>query len=655
MSASRRAPATQGGASSFLNNLEQCGLLTAEQFGQVCRLAEEVSEEDLPVALVSDGILTPLQAHCLANDEGDSLVVGPYHLLEEIGRGGMGRVYKARHTMMDRIVALKLISPETVSNERSCAWFLREVRSVTRLSHPNIVLAYDANEVDGVLFLAMEYVEGTTLGELVRAEGPLPIERVCEIVRQTALGLQHAHERGVVHRDIKPGNLLVPRATPKVPGADCPVQTEQSHDTCLLERTSQMSSAVSPPQEAVPLIKIVDFGLARLTAPQGGDTIGPSTVAGFLGTPDFASPEQCQTGLPVDIRSDLYSLGCTFHFALTGRPLFGESTTLGKMFAHVMTLPPPVEEVRPDVPAGVAAIVARLLAKNPDQRFQTPAELVQALAPWCQGNRPLPAGPACSEAAPPHRPDSHTTRRIPFGMIGDGDSTPAGAKDSCPLPPISPSNEFSEPEAPVAVLPLADLPSVGPIAQVSSVPSAPAALNPFLRRFWARWLAVIEALASSPGARPCSEEAYQQLYHALLAECARHPLPASEQDRACLRQLQDLVQPWLSMEVLVRTEPALLEDLARRARESGRPLGVDNERGGVGLLLLAVVVLGVVLALPLLSPASKLLARALPSWSWARTELPYPLSAIFGNASWLSALLLVLFCFVVGLLWRKRA
>ena len=320
-----------------------------------------------------------------------SLVLGPYHLLEEVGRGGMGRVYKALHTVMGRIVALKLMAPELAENERSRERFLREVRSVTRLQHPNIVLAHDANDVEGVLFLVMEYVEGTTLAELVRVGGPLPVSRACELMRQAALGLQHAFQKGLVHRDIKPANLLIPRLSP----AETP--------TCAAP-----GAAVLPQSTA--LVKIADFGLARLL---GGDTVAGHTATGFLGTPDYVAPEQCQDGRSADIRSDLYSLGCTFHFALTGRVPFAGDSVMEKLYAHVMTPPPSMEALRPDVPAEVAAIVARLMAKGPDERFQTPAQLALAVAPSCAEGGPGPV-PAAREG---RLSAADTTRVVEQGAL----------------------------------------------------------------------------------------------------------------------------------------------------------------------------------------------------------------------------------------------
>ena len=239
--------------------------------------------------------------------------------------------------------------------------FQREVRAAARLVHPNIVTAYDANHVGDRCYLVMEFVDGANLDELVKHHGPLPIGTACDFIRQAALGLQYAHESGMVHRDIKPANLLVQRPPARTPSAVCNV-------------------------------KILDFGLARL------QTWGPNQqeslqVAenGVLGTPDFLSPEQARNLHSVDIRSDLYSLGCSLYFLLTGKVPFPGGTTLEKLLKHSTETPTPVEKLRPDVPPQVAAIVKKLMTKDPKARYQTPASLAAALAPFSVQSPPTEA------------------------------------------------------------------------------------------------------------------------------------------------------------------------------------------------------------------------------------------------------------------------
>ncbi len=275
-----------------------------------------------------------------------------YELLEEIGQGAMGTVYRARHEKMSRTVAIKIIRSERAGEPDSVRRFRREVRAVAQLDHPNIVRALHADEVDGALYLVMEYVEGIDLARLVREQGPLPIARACEYIRQAALGLQHAYERGLVHRDLKPRNLLLSE-----PG----------------------------------LIKVLDFGLARLGEPGSSAQSSTMTHSGVvMGTPDYMAPEQGRHSHTVDIRADLYSLGCTLYFLLTGRVPFPGGSLTEKLFRHQHQQPEPLRSLRPDTPPAVTALVSRLMAKWPADRFQTPAELIHALDAVLESFRPAP-------------------------------------------------------------------------------------------------------------------------------------------------------------------------------------------------------------------------------------------------------------------------
>ncbi len=272
-----------------------------------------------------------------------------YRLLELIGKGGMGRVYKAVHRMMQRTVALKVIDRQLTANRQAVERFEREVQAAASLSHPNIVTAYDAEKAGDIHFLAMEYAEGVDLSKVVRQRGPISVADACDYIAQAATGLQHAHQQGLVHRDIKPHNLIL-----------------TSGNT----------------------VKILDFGLASLTegaidAQQGFPDRADLTAAGaIMGTPDYISPEQAVDARSVDIRSDIYSLGATFHFLLAGRPSFDEGTVLEKLSRHAQADAPRIDSIRTDVPTKVADIIARMMAKDPSQRFQTPEEVADALAPF---------------------------------------------------------------------------------------------------------------------------------------------------------------------------------------------------------------------------------------------------------------------------------
>jgi Leucine-rich repeat (LRR) protein len=261
-----------------------------------------------------------------------------YRIVRHLGDGGMGAIYLAEHRVMQRLVALKVILPELIANPESVERFHREIRAAARLSHPNIVTAYDAEQAGDAHLLVMEYVEGQTLAGLIARHGPLPVSEACEYVRQAALGLQHAHERRLVHRDLKPHNLM-------------------------------LTAAGSPR-----LVKILDFGLARFASEP--DTAAQLTRSRLvMGSPDYMAPEQADDPRLADVRADLYSLGCTLFHLLTGQVLFPTESSQLKLIAH-RRQPPPLD----GLPPPLSSILTRLLAKRPEERYQTPIEAAAALS-----------------------------------------------------------------------------------------------------------------------------------------------------------------------------------------------------------------------------------------------------------------------------------
>ncbi len=271
--------------------------------------------------------------------------IGPYRILEEVGVGGMGRVYKALHTKLEKLVALKILPEKWTEDVRAIARFEREMKAVGRIEHPNIVRATDAGEVDGRHFLVMEYVVGTDLSRLLKHVGPLRVADACEIVRQAAVGLEAVRQSDLVHRDIKPSNLML------IPAGE---------------------------------IKILDLGLALLESGEDDQTeiSNPSTV---MGTADYMAPEQGLNTHQVDIRADLYSLGCTLFALLIGHAPFSRqqfNSPLKVMLAHQKSTPPDIRELREEVPPELALVVERLLAKSPDDRYATPLDVAAALEPF---------------------------------------------------------------------------------------------------------------------------------------------------------------------------------------------------------------------------------------------------------------------------------
>lgn len=270
-----------------------------------------------------------------------------YRVLRRLGAGGMGDVFLAEHLLMGRLVALKVVRPELLRRPNAAARFHREVRAAARLAHPNIVQAFDAETVGDSHFLVMEYVEGTTLAEVVARDGPFPVDAASDAITQALRGLQHAHECGLVHRDLKPHNLM---------------------------RTSAGQ------------VKLLDLGLARFVCEATPDAA--LTGAGMvMGTADYLAPEQASDPHAADIRADVYALGCTLYHLLAGRPPFFGRSLADKLLGHRLGDAAPLEAQRPDLPPDLAAVVRRMMAKQPADRYQTPAEAAAALEPFA---RPLP-------------------------------------------------------------------------------------------------------------------------------------------------------------------------------------------------------------------------------------------------------------------------
>jgi serine/threonine protein kinase len=280
-----------------------------------------------------------------------------YVVLRELARGGMGVVYLVKNKRMDRLEVLKVVNRQLLDSPGTAERFLREIRSAAKLSHRNIVTAYAAPQAGDLLLFAMEYVEGEDLTRVVQTRGPLPVVNACYYAQQVALGLQHAHDKGMVHRDIKPQNLILAREGKR-------------H-----------------------VVKILDFGLAKATREHEGTGHGLTGTGMMLGTPQYMAPEQTRNPAAADIRADIYSLGCTLYFLLTGRPPFQADSLYELLHAHHVQEATPLPQIRGEVPAELAAVVARMMAKDPAQRYQTPAEVAEALAPFVKPVlKPSPAG-----------------------------------------------------------------------------------------------------------------------------------------------------------------------------------------------------------------------------------------------------------------------
>jgi uncharacterized protein (TIGR03067 family) len=341
-----------------------------------------------------------------------------YQILEKLGNGGMGVVYKAQHRLMERVVALKVLNSKLLDRPASIERFHREVKGAARLIHPNIVTAYDAEQAGASHFLVMEYVPGISLARLVDEQGPMPVSVASAYIRQAALGLQHAFECGMVHRDIKPQNLMVVQPTRDHPSRDREGALEQRRDR---------EGAVNPSRD-LPLpfgrgsevVKILDFGLARFVSETVVEDVGPNAgmweedepvgilphkltqASTLMGTPEYIAPEQAQSASSADIRADIYSLGCTFYQLLAGHAPFPHGSAGQKVRAHLEETPKPLAEIRAQLPAELVKIIERMLAKDPATRFQTPAEVAEAILPFTQV-APKPTEKSTPAAAPPRR------------------------------------------------------------------------------------------------------------------------------------------------------------------------------------------------------------------------------------------------------------
>jgi serine/threonine-protein kinase len=312
--------------------------------------------------LVYRGWLTPFQAKRLVQGRGQELLLGSYLLLEPVGEGGMGVVFRCRNWKLGTVAAVKVIRRKRATDPAAVERFLREARALGAIHHPHVVHALDADFEDGRLYCAMEYVPGIDLGRLLHERGALPVETACRYAAQLAQALWHISSLGLVHRDVKPGNVLV----------------------------TEDGSAV----------KLVDMGLARFDRPDWEAAASDLTKVGMMiGTPDYVAPEQIRDSRLADIRSDLYSLGCTFYHMLTGQAPFAGADSVAKMHLHQSAEPIAVEQLRPDVPAAVAAVVRQLMAKKPRDRYQDPGEVAATLRPYL-----LPIGETMVDSASPTVP-----------------------------------------------------------------------------------------------------------------------------------------------------------------------------------------------------------------------------------------------------------
>ena len=331
----------------FVQKLGDSGLWTR---AEIDKNLKEVPGADsaadgnsLAELLASSGKLTNFQADAVWEQRYSDLVIGNYEVLDRLGAGGMGTVYKARHRRMKRVVGLKILAPELGKTPSFVQRFQREVEAVARLQHPNIVMAFDADEAEAGHFLVMEYVSGRDLASEVQERGPLPVKLAADCILQAARAMEYAHSQGIVHRDLKPANLL---------------------------------------RDANGIVKVADLGLARINlgADSSADSgSGLTQAGGILGTVDYMPPEQALDSTSCDHRADIYSLGCTLHFLLTGKPMYPGATIVETLLKHRDAPIPWLRTARFEVSPELEAVFQKMVAKAPDDRFQSMAEVAKAL------------------------------------------------------------------------------------------------------------------------------------------------------------------------------------------------------------------------------------------------------------------------------------
>jgi serine/threonine protein kinase len=364
------------------------GVLERGQLQEALRampLADRQDAEAVADYLVGAAKLSRFQADKLLKGMAVGLVLGPFHVQAPIGKGGMGTVYLARDSRSQQMVALKVLPPKRAREERLLTRFRREMDMCRRVAHPHLAWTYDVGVCQGVHYIALEYIPGHSLYQLVTEQGPLPVPRAARLFAEVASALDHAHSQGLVHRDLKPSNIMI---TP--------------HDHA----------------------KVLDLGLALVEgeAPADREVVGGEGYV--VGTMDYLAPEQAENAARVDARSDVYALGCTLYFALTGQPPFPGGTPLEKIQRHRTEEPTPVPQRNPNVPPAFIGLLRKMMAKNPEHRLASAAEVREKLLSWAsqdgvqpldqQGDREYRAAVAALESA--EMPAELIAEVIPVGI-----------------------------------------------------------------------------------------------------------------------------------------------------------------------------------------------------------------------------------------------
>jgi len=365
----------------FIDCLGKSGLLSVPEAAALAGAIPAGDATAFATELVKQKKLTAYQASILSQGQFKGLVFGDYKVLDKLGEGGMGLVFKAQHRVLKRIVALKVLHPAVTQSEEAIRRFHREVEAVARLTHPNIITAYDASVQDGIYYLAMEFVDGIDLGRVVKEQGTLPVSKAVDYLIQAGHGLAYTHKMGVVHRDIKPSNLLL---------------------------------------DAEGHVRILDMGLVRFTdaptaegATRAGND-GLTQTGDIMGSFDYIAPEQAIDTKRADARADVYSLGCTLYFLLTGKPPYAGDTSMQKLLSHRETAIPSLRKARPETPLALDAVFHRMVAKKAEDRYPSMSEVLADL----EGCRERPAESAERVGAPRTLPAGRSVPGLAMVLCG---------------------------------------------------------------------------------------------------------------------------------------------------------------------------------------------------------------------------------------------
>lgn len=363
---------------SYLETLRRSQLVPRKTIDAVVaelNSGDAPDESQLANRMLEQGLITEWQHKKLQEGRYDGFFLSKYKLLDHLGTGGMGAVFLAEHKRMGHKVAMKILPPDLTENPQLLGRFYQEAKATAALDHPNIVRAHDVDEASGIHFIVMEYIEGENLEQQVRRNGYLPYKQVAEAIRQAAAGLAHAHAKRLIHRDIKPSNLVL---------------------------------------DVHGIVKVMDMGIARILEQGDEDSLTLQGHEEMLGTVDFIAPEQFEDPHNVDARADLYSLGCTMFFLLTGRAPFDEGTMTDRLLAHQAQAPPDLRQVRSDIPKGLVEICLKLMEKKKEDRYQTANELGQALTDWLKSvDQPQSSQPTEGEEAAAEPPAAEPATESP--------------------------------------------------------------------------------------------------------------------------------------------------------------------------------------------------------------------------------------------------